>query len=146
MTAKRLTEKQRRFVEAYMGQACGNATEAARLAGYKGSENTLAQAGNGNLRKAQIVAAIQERQENDPLVLSRVQLQELWSRVADGVAKEGEPRLSWKDRLRAAELLAKSRGEFLIRKETTMRGGVLVVPGMATDEQWEAEIAGASGD
>lgn len=27
----RLTEKQRRFVEAYMGQAKGNATEAARL-------------------------------------------------------------------------------------------------------------------
>mgnify|MGYP000100200540 CR=1 FL=1 len=32
------TEKQRRVVEAYMGEARGNATEAARIAGYKNPE------------------------------------------------------------------------------------------------------------
>lgn len=146
MSEKRLTEKQRRFVEAYMGVACGNATEAARLAGYKGTENTLSQAGRANLRKSQIAALIVEHRDKDPLVLSRVQLQELWSRVSDGIVKKGEPPLSWKDRLRAGELLAKSRGEFLIRKETTVRGGVLVVPGTATEEEWEAATAGDSGD
>lgn len=138
----KLTEKQRRFVEAYMGQACGNATEAARLAGYSGSENTLAQAGRANLRKPHIAALITELRDKDPLVLSRIQLQELWSRAAEGKTNAGEPPLSWKDRLRAAELLAKSRGEFLIRKETTHRGGVLVVPGTATEEEWESEVEG----
>lgn len=133
----KLTEKQRRFVEAYMGQACGNATEAARLAGYKGTDKVLSVVGMENLRKPSIAAAIVERRDNDPLVLSRVQLQELWSRVADGIVKEGEPPLSWKDRLRAAELLGKSRGEFLEKREHIVRGGVLVVPSTASPEEWE---------
>lgn len=137
MSAKTLTEKQRRFVEAYMGQACGNATEAARLAGYKGSENTLAQAGRANLRKPQIAAAIVERRDKDPLVLSRVELQELWTRIAKGETVGNEPTPTWKDRLKAMELLGRSRGDFLERRETTHRGGVLVVPQTATPEEWE---------
>ena len=32
--AKRLSLKQRRFIDSYLGEANGNATEAARLAGY----------------------------------------------------------------------------------------------------------------
>jgi phage terminase small subunit len=36
-----LTTKQRLFVEAFIGAANGNATEAARLAGYQGSDDTL---------------------------------------------------------------------------------------------------------
>jgi len=42
----RLTEKQRAFVEAYMGEAEGNATRAAELAGYQGGENTLSSVGS----------------------------------------------------------------------------------------------------
>ena len=44
-----LTAKQKLFAEAYV--ACLNATEAARRAGYKGSDNTLAVTGHDNLRK-----------------------------------------------------------------------------------------------
>lgn len=119
--ASGLTEKQRRFVEAYMGQAAGNGTEAARLAGYKGSDSTLGAVAHENLRKPKIAAAIDERQENDPLVLDRRALQKFWSDVAAGRATttivskgqvfEVEPLM--KDRLRASELLAKSRGEFI---------------------------------
>ena len=53
-----LTGKQRLFVEAYVGQARGNATEAARTAGYAGSEGTLAQVGYENLRKPEIRDAV----------------------------------------------------------------------------------------
>jgi phage terminase small subunit len=55
-----LTEKQRRFVEAYCGPAKGNATEACRLAGYAGGDVTLASMGHENLRKPHISRAIDE--------------------------------------------------------------------------------------
>jgi len=42
-----LTIKQQKFVDSYSG----NATEAARLAGYAGNDTTLASIGNENLRK-----------------------------------------------------------------------------------------------
>jgi phage terminase small subunit len=63
--AKGLTVKQRRFVEAYMGKAMGNATEAARLAGYKGNRVTLAKVGEENLKKPQIKKAITALQKRE---------------------------------------------------------------------------------
>jgi hypothetical protein len=39
----------------------GNATEAARLAGYRGNDVTLAASGHENLRKPQISEAVSER-------------------------------------------------------------------------------------
>lgn len=80
-----LTEKQRRFVEAYMGKARGNATEAARLAGYKGNRETLASVGKENLRKPQIREAIGERVERDPLVMTREDAQRRLSAIAMGL-------------------------------------------------------------
>ena len=58
-----LTTLQRRFVEEYTGEANFNATEAAALAGYKGSRATLAAVGSENLRKPKIAEAIEERLE-----------------------------------------------------------------------------------
>jgi hypothetical protein len=58
MAAKeKLTLKQRRFVEAYLGRANGNATEAARLAGYSDPE----QSGWENKHKQAIQDRISER-------------------------------------------------------------------------------------
>lgn len=54
------TEKQRRFVLAYVGMARFNATEAARLAMYDGSDETLRAIGYENLTKPHIRAAIDE--------------------------------------------------------------------------------------
>lgn len=123
-----LTEKQRRFVEAYMGAARGNATEAARLAGYKGNDVTLAAVGSENLRKPQIAQAIEERRQADPLVLTREQAMARLSAlgsgarvvpyVIDGVIPvdpdnpERELCLPAKpsDQIRALELLAKIAG------------------------------------
>jgi phage terminase small subunit len=55
-----LTGKQQAFVDHYL--ACNfNATEAARLAGYKGSDTALSVVGHRNLRKAKIANEIARR-------------------------------------------------------------------------------------
>jgi phage terminase small subunit len=54
-----LTGKQLAFIEHYL--QCGNATEAARRAGYEGSDNSLAVIGHKNLRKPKIAQLIQRR-------------------------------------------------------------------------------------
>ena len=55
-----LTRKQALFVEAYCGEAAGNATEAARLAGYKGNRRTLAAVGYENLRRSTIAKLLKK--------------------------------------------------------------------------------------
>ena len=59
-----LTPKQRRFVEAYIGTANGNARKAAELAGYVGSPNTQKQIGYANLKHEGIQAWIKFRLDN----------------------------------------------------------------------------------
>jgi len=58
-----LSERERRFVEAYMGPAAGNGTEAARLAGYKGTAKVLAVQSTRLLAKANVQSAIAARRE-----------------------------------------------------------------------------------
>lgn len=58
--ARTLTEKERRFVDAYLGEARGNGTEAARLAGY--STKNLRHQASRLLTKANIAEAVAERQ------------------------------------------------------------------------------------
>jgi len=71
---RRLTNKQRVFVEEYL--QTWNATEAARRAGYKGNNDTLRSVGSENLAKPYIKARIQERLREKALsadeVLSRL--------------------------------------------------------------------------
>lgn len=115
----RLTEKQRQFVEAYMGEAGGNGTEAARLAGYSGTENTLAQVAHTNIRKPKIQAAIRERVQQDPLVADRRERQAFWTKILRGEEDEA----SIKDRLQASKLLGKSQADFVERHEHSGPGG-----------------------
>jgi phage terminase small subunit len=58
-----LTPKQQLFVEAYLGRAKANGTEAARLAGYRGSDASLAQIAHENLRKLEIAKRVAARLE-----------------------------------------------------------------------------------
>jgi phage terminase small subunit len=123
MENRKLSPKQRAFVEAY----AGNATEAARIAGYKGTYFTLATVGKENLKKPQIWVAIQARgkDEADSRIATRAERQAFWTDVVRGVVTDsggnGEAdiiiRPDMKDRLRAAELLGKSEGDFIERKE-----------------------------
>lgn len=109
--AATLTPKQARFVEAYMGAAAGNATEAARLAGYKGNDVTLASVGKENLRKPQIAEQINLLQKEDPLVADREERQRFWSAVMR------DKNADMKDRLKASEILGKSQADFIERHE-----------------------------
>lgn len=51
------------FIDAYVGEAKFNTTEAARIAGYKGNGTTLAVVGYENLRKPYIAKEIKARLE-----------------------------------------------------------------------------------
>lgn len=57
---RKLTGKQRAFAHAYVGDAKRNATEAARMAGYKGTERTLNVTGSRLLRNDKVAAYIAE--------------------------------------------------------------------------------------
>lgn len=59
--SEELTGKQRAFINAYLGEAKFNATEAARIAGYRGDDATLAIVGYENLRKPKIEAEVKAR-------------------------------------------------------------------------------------
>lgn len=138
-----LTEKQKRFVEAYCGEAQGNATEAARLAGYSGNTGTLASMGHENLQKPDISRAIDEingyvrsdaiasAEEVQAFLTGTMRGTECRSIVttmtgpvldADGkmVDAPAEP----KDRVKAAEALAKMRGYVAPTKSEVEVSGV----------------------
>lgn len=61
MSAGALTGKQQAFINAYLGEARFNATEAARIAGYEGNDNVLGVTGHENLRNPKIAAEINRR-------------------------------------------------------------------------------------
>jgi phage terminase small subunit len=115
MSEIKLTEKQRRFVDAYMGEAKGNGTEAARVAGYRGSDSTLGAVAHENLKKPKIAAAIQERVDADPMIATREDRQRFWT---DTMKDTGE---DMKHRLKASELLGKSQADFIDRHEVTAK-------------------------
>lgn len=113
-----LNAKAQRFAEVF----AGNGTEAARLAGYAGSDAVLATQAGRLLRTAEVLAIIKARQEKEvrPLVASRQERQAFWTRVMQGHSDtvadpEGGTctfRLSMSDRLKASELLGRSEADF----------------------------------
>lgn len=98
MSEKKLTTKQRLFVEAYLANP--NATEAARKARYKGNDVTLGAVGAENLKKPQIAALIEKRVES-------------FGKTADDVLRElgtiafGSHQDYKSDKVRSLELIGK---------------------------------------
>ena len=109
-----MTERERRFVECYMGEAAGNGTKAALLAGY--SPVTARNQASRLLTKGYIQSAIEERSQRDVLTWSREQRQVFWTQIA---ADETVP-IPY--RLKASELLARSQGDFVERRLLRMEG------------------------
>ena len=118
----KLTEKQRRFVEAYI--ETGNQTKAALMAGY--SKKTAYSTGSENMKKPEVLNAIRRRMEEieklktatpEEIIqfLSQSMRGELKEEVVvqegtgDGCSdtKIVQKQISAKDRLKAAELLLK---------------------------------------
>ncbi len=114
-----LTERQRRFCEAYA--ATGNATEAARQAGYRKPDPQGAE----NLGKPRIVEALETlRQETTAAAAAdREERQAFWTSVMRGEPDADGTRPTIRDRLRASELLGKAQGDFLERREVTGADG-----------------------
>lgn len=120
-----LTPKQRAFVEAYTGPSAGNATDAARRAGYTGSAATLAVTGTRALKIPKIRAAIDAivEQTRSRAVMDRRERVELLTSIARGEVDDwadmedgpGPRRAKLKDRIRAIELLGKMDGDYLDR-------------------------------
>ena len=118
-------ERERRFVEFYMGKAAGNATKAAEEAGY--SKKTARFQGARLLTNVNIQKGLQARVDADPLVADREALQRLWTKIA--FARKPYAKARMKDRLRASELLGKSQGLFVIKHEIDPRDDLATLLG-----------------
>lgn len=124
-----------------MGQAAGNATEAARIAGYKGNRQTLGSVGEENLRKPEIIAAIQARVQDDPKIAKRKDRQRFWTLVMTSNEVE------MKDRLKASELLGRSQRDFVERRELSGPNGRPIKMHVRAEDLTDEQLAGiAAGD
>jgi len=102
-----LTEKQRRFVEEYMTD--GNATQAAIRAGY--AESGARQEGHRLLTNADVRQAIRRRIAQDGRIATREERQLFFTQTMH------DPDVDRSARLRAAELLGKTQGDFVEQVE-----------------------------
>lgn len=122
----KLTAKRRAFVLAYVGRSAGNATDAAREAGYGKPRRE----GSRLLTFADVVSAIEAFRApvEDAAVADLQEVRAFWTRVmrgeekdtvvtAEGFEVEAKPTVSV--RLKAASDLARSQGGFLDRQEVT---------------------------
>lgn len=131
-----LTEKQRRFVEFYTGEAKGNGALAARLAGYQGTDKALTVAGSRLLATASVAAAIQSAfaAVRSKATLTRREVAEFLAKAVreeieeDVVVVQGEgdgmstattvrKRIGARDRLKAAEVHLKVSGDMIEKVE-----------------------------
>ena len=140
------TVKQQRFIDFYDG----NATEAARKAGYKHPK----QSGAENLSKLYISDAIKNREQKRTkgLIATREERQEFWTKVLIGEDQEPEvtgydldgnavivkvpPKMS--DRLKASELLGRSEADFTDKKIISDPDGKSL--------KWKVEIVKSEGE
>lgn len=102
-----LTPKQSAFIDAYTG----NATEAARMAGY--SQATAYSQGQRLLKNSDVSAAIRARETERQagIVATREERLKFYTQVMRNIEEDT------KHRLKAAELLGKAEGDFLERVE-----------------------------
>ncbi len=105
-----LTHKQALFVEGYIGPAKGNATKAARMAGYQGTNHSLEVTGSKLLRNGEVASRVQGRVAE--VAMSADEVLELLAEVArlptEYFATLGrDAKMTMGDKVRALELLGK---------------------------------------
>ncbi len=148
MAERSLTVKQESFIAAYLGQANGNATEAARIAGYK----KPAEQGYENLRKPQIATRVKEHVASKYATADAV-LSELtdvamaeWHEYVTirRNPKTGDiidVKMDLTNKVKALELLGKHHQLFVERQEVNVnirRHEVIGVPQPALDAMFRA--------
>jgi len=116
-----LTSKQSKFCELYAANG-GNATQAAKEAGYKQARSMASE----NLTKHDIKAYIQKltQAETNERIATAADRQAFWTSIMRGSAGEGEGPLRINDRLKASELLGKAQGDFIEKRELSGVVGV----------------------
>lgn len=129
---KHLTHKQKAFVECFDG----NATEAAKRAGYEGSDKTLSQIGYENMNRLEIRSEIENRQlvKLEPMISDRKRRQEFWSQVMN------DENIPLRERLKASELLGKADGDFFVRNENTGEDLLAIVNRMVEKRRTKLEF------
>lgn len=106
---KKLTPKQQMFVSEYL--KTGNATEAARRAGYKGNDVTLCAVGAENLRKPQVADAIKAKNQKRS---DRLELEEDFElKMANKILDMALEDRDLKSAVSAVQTMAKIRGKFV---------------------------------
>lgn len=125
ISGKKLTNKQLAFIDAYCSVSKFNATDAARRAGYKHPNKQ----GPENLVKLgdEITERIEQlKEKSGASIMSQQEVAQRLSRFADGSlmvkqlannSKLVEAPVAPKDQLKALELLGKSYGMFVDKKE-----------------------------
>lgn len=118
-----LSSKQERFCLEYINTA-GNATEAARRAGYKGNDNQLGQMGFENLRKPKIQERIAELKapEEKAVVLS---IEDRRIILAQTIARdlESEDPAMHNVAVKCLEILNKMDGIYIQKTEVSGKDG-----------------------
>ena len=137
-----LNTRQNHFVDFYIQS--GNASESARKAGY--SEKNAGAVGNELLRNPKIKRAIQSRMETleSSLIAKDKEILEYLTSIMRGEkteeivvnvgvgkgftqAQKVKAEVTAKERLKAAEMLAKARGMFITKSEMEISGSIPVV-------------------
>lgn len=113
---KKLTEKQKRFIDYYIETA--NATESAKRAGY--SEKTAKNIGAENLTKLNFFIQKKLEEKESKRIASQDEVLEYLTKVMRGEEKDQFGLdASLQDRTKCAELLGKRYGTFVEKKELT---------------------------
>lgn len=122
----KLTPKQKAFADYYI--ECGNATAAAKRAGY--SDKTAYRTGADNLKKPQILKYIEERTKaaDEKRIATGDEVLKYLTSVMRGEEKDQfDLEASLQDRTKAAELLGKRYGLFKDKVEVGAEIGVTIV-------------------
>ena len=103
-----VSERQRRFVAAYSGEAAGNGVQAARLAGYEGTPDVLAVTASRLLRNAKVGSALREAAAEiaNVSVADRCERQQFLTAIMRD--DDGDVLI----RMKAADLLNKMAGDY----------------------------------
>lgn len=139
---RKLTLKQRRFAEHYVGEAQGNAKRAAELAGYNySSEDSLKQMGYQLLNKPNVSAAIVEMTEENACSSAQI-LHELasiafapFNEYIEILTRHGETirvKMDLASKVKALELLGKNHQLFREKLEVTFAPKAII--GINLDE------------
>jgi len=114
-----MTTRQQKFVEFY--SACGNASEAAKRAGYKTKSNVI---GAKLLAKDSIKQKINKIAEKDSKkrIATARDIKEFLSKVMEDETQD------MKDRLKASDLLGKTKALYIEKREITGQSTMVIMP------------------